>query len=204
MDKKLNSFCRLGHINKLKKHSKYLGSSDVLRYACYGGHLNVVNFILDHSYKNNYNLNINYGLKGACWGGHLNLIHYMVSKGADAWNHALASACWGGHIDLINLMISKGANNWNWGLQYACYGGHKDTANLMIQKGATELTYVYDTYTNFNVIHLSVQSGIDYVLYTDKSYVSYLFNLSKFDRSMSYLLEDLLHQNIVFNIQKYL
>ena len=99
--------------------------------ACEGGHMNIVNLMIEKGA--NY---WNHGLYGACHGGHMNIVNLMIEKGANYWTNGLTNACRGGHINIVKLMIEKGANNWNNGLCGACEGGHIDIVNLMIEKGA--------------------------------------------------------------------
>ena len=99
--------------------------------ACYGGHLHLVNSMIEKGA-----IRWNEGLEGACQSGYPHLVNFMIEKGATDFNSGLASACRGGHLRLVNLMIEKGATDWNWGLRSACYCGHLHLANLMIEKGA--------------------------------------------------------------------
>src|SRR3989344_808640 len=46
-----------------------------LNYACKGGHLDIVNLMINKGVKN-----WNYGLEGACVGGHLNIVNLMIEK----------------------------------------------------------------------------------------------------------------------------
>jgi len=70
--------------------------------ACLGGHLDIINMMLQKG------ADVNYGLYGACLGGHLDLVNMMLQKGADV-NWGLQGACLGGHLDLIKLMLEIGA-----------------------------------------------------------------------------------------------
>ena len=109
--------------------------------ACWGGHRDLVDFMIEKGASH-----WDYGLKGACRGGaccagghcpHCDIVDLMIEKGAGNWNWGLEAACQGGYRNLVDLMIQKGANYWNWGLVYACMSDHSDIVKLMISKGAT-------------------------------------------------------------------
>ncbi len=94
--------------------------------ACEGGHLEIVNLMLQKGAND-----CNYGLCGACEGGHLDIINTMIEKGANDWDSGLLKACKGGHLEIVNLMLKKGADKLSDGLGEACLGGHVDIVNLM-------------------------------------------------------------------------
>ena len=122
------------HINFAIKLKKFDNWNLGLYYACKGGHLDIVNLMIEKGAKH-----WNYGLQGACEGGHLAIVNLMIDKGANNWNLGLYYACEGGHLNIINYMIEKGATDWNEGLRGACFGGHLDIINLMIEKGANPI-----------------------------------------------------------------
>src|SRR3989304_4980498 len=81
-----------------------------LRYACEGGHRDLVDLIIS--------LGADYcgwheGLWGACEGGYRDIVSLMIEHGANNWNGGLVSACEGGHRDIVDFMIENGANDWN-------------------------------------------------------------------------------------------
>jgi len=49
----------------------------ILSVACQGGHLDLVNMMIQKG------ANVNWGLAGACKGGHLDLVNMMIQKGAN-------------------------------------------------------------------------------------------------------------------------
>jgi hypothetical protein len=176
---RIRRLCRLGHINKLKKIIKNVPTNSF--------------FLYDGTYW-------------GCYYGNLDIINLIISKGVNYWNCGLAGSCRGGHIDMVNLMITKGASNMNWGFESACMGGHLNIVKLMISKGVDHLNHSiaisYDS-KYWNIVHFLIESGTNFSS-LNRSYISYLFNLPKFDRSICYLLEDIFHQGLIFCVQKYL
>jgi hypothetical protein len=118
------------------KYEQYYSWNCGLFSACSGGHLDLVNLMIEKGADD-----WDWGLGGACRGGLLDLVNLMMEKGGTDWTWGLRCACSGGHLDLGNLMIEKGATDWNWALFHACLGGHPDLVNLMISKGATRCSY---------------------------------------------------------------
>jgi hypothetical protein len=225
--------CKKRHINKLNKlindNPTYPFSWNCgLHWACRGGHLNLVNLMISKG-ADKYNWGLycacqeghldlvnlmiskgandwNWGLSGACRNGHLDMANLMISKGANEWNWGLINACLGGHLDLANLMISKGADNWNWGFSTACEGGYLDLVRFMIDKGANNLEYnIWGAYNkkNWHIIHF-ITKFYGYEIRFNKSYIEYLFNLPKLDKSVCFLFENNLHLGILFKIINYI
>jgi ankyrin repeat protein len=116
--------------------------SNALYSASIGGHMDIVNLIIDESIHSLQPLrppdilNWNWGLVGACREGHIPIIKFMISKGANDWNMALWEACWNGRTDIVLLLISLGANDFNRGAEGACVGGNMKIVEFMIQLGA--------------------------------------------------------------------
>ncbi len=105
-----------------------------LGYACYGGHLILVQIMIKYGAKH-----FDWGLRSACEGGYPDLVDLMIENGANNFNSGLSFACKGNNPELVDLMIHKyGAREFNYGLTSACEGGHKDLAKFMITLGATE------------------------------------------------------------------
>jgi hypothetical protein len=168
-----------------------------IKELCRSGHTNKLKKLIKKNPTGLYN-----SLYWACCSGFLDTYNSETT----IWNYGLAGACLGGHIDIVNLMIEKGANDWNWGLSGACRGGHLNIVKLMISKGAHTLDYrlyLIHGNTSWNVVHFLIQSGTRHYM-INKSYIGYLFNLPKLDRSVCYLLEDLLHQDLIFCVIRYL
>ena len=165
-DKELKEKCKNENIfTILKNKNNNLNWNDGLFEACRGGHLNIVNLMIEKGADN-----WNHGLRGACQNGHLNIINYMIDKGAYSWNYGLYGACLGGHLNIVNLMIEKGADAWNDGLQGACQNGNlnrlqgarkpynTNIMNLMIKKGATRCFYCYKN-INDHLIKISINKN---------------------------------------------
>ena len=105
-----------------------------LQEACQGGHLDVVQLLMEKGATD-----WNWGLVCACRGGHVEIVKLMIDNGANNWNWGMGEACYGGHLGMVHLMIEKGATTWSWGLAGACFGGHVDIAAWMIDQGARDL-----------------------------------------------------------------
>ena len=136
----LEKYCKNNDVIKVRKMINInidINWNDGLYSACEGGHLNIINLIINRCDYTGYN----WGLFGACRNGHINIVKLIIEKGAHWWDYGLYGACKGGHIDIVKFMIEKGAKYWNWGLYGACEGDHIDIVKLMIEKGATRCGY---------------------------------------------------------------
>lgn len=152
--------------------------------ACYGGHIELINLLIEHG-ANNWD----YGLMGACEGGRYDVIFMMTARGASNFNMALDGACASGNIDVINIIltsnrvdinyalrgacmsnkkhvvelaIQRGANDWNIGMITSCQYGHLDLVKLMISLGATEWNkglYSACMYGYLDIIYLMIEMG---------------------------------------------
>ena len=108
--------------------------------ACEGGHICIVNWIIEKGADD-----WNQGLLSACLGGNFQIVLLMIEKLKDSnkfddseWNEDFFQhACEGGNLDIIKLMIQKGANNWDMGLCIGCNKQNYNLIKLMIEKGAT-------------------------------------------------------------------
>lgn len=98
-----------------------------LEFACKGGNIDIVNYIIGKD-----NTNWNSGLIHACESGHIHIVNLMISKGANCWNAGLEFACRGGNIDIVRLMLSKGAKVKDAALSCACEGGNPEIVKLLL------------------------------------------------------------------------
>ena len=85
--------------------TKYIDVNLGLRCACIGGHLHLVNFMIEKGATD-----WNGGLLYACCYSNLHLVKLMIEKGATDWNEGLFVACCYGNLNIVKLMIEKGAN----------------------------------------------------------------------------------------------
>ena len=93
-------------------HPDYRVGPDIALYrACYGGHRDLAEWLVDEKDADN----INRALAHACEGGHRYLAEWLVDeKGASDFNWALASACRGGHRVIAEWLINeKGASRFH-------------------------------------------------------------------------------------------
>ncbi len=131
----------------------YLNSG--MYYACLGGHINVIKFLIDKGADN-----FQGGMNHACLEGHKEIVEFMISKGANDWNTGLDFASCGGHIDMVKFMISKGATTFNEGLYQACCGyiKNKEIILFLIEKGAN--IDICDMELDFEDIYYLLLKGI--------------------------------------------
>ena len=57
--------------------------------ACYGGHPNIVEIIIQKAKQDSYPLSWNFGLEAACKNDQFRLIELMIEKGAENFNNSL-------------------------------------------------------------------------------------------------------------------
>lgn len=140
--------CQKGDLKYVKLYyqqhsSKLLDGNKLLKYACTGGNLDTIDFLLSKV----ENINYEKCISGACRGGHLNLVKHFLSKiqsSKKSLNIWLFEACIGGNIDIVELMLSKGADYLNWAFEYACEGGNINIVRMLIQKGVISVTVGLD------------------------------------------------------------
>lgn len=107
--------CALGRLNCVKilierglieTINKDICLKNGLEYACFHGHIDIVELILSRFILKTKILNN--GLEYACERGHIQIAKLMMEHGACDCEHGLERACMGGHIDCVNLMIAQG------------------------------------------------------------------------------------------------
>ena len=119
---------------KTSGYSTKVVKSAAMRWAARGGHIDIVQLMLERG-ANNFNQAMKYASKG----GHIDIVQLMLDKGANDFNEAMEWAAIGGHIDIVQLMLDKGANDdFEWTLIYAAKGGHIDIVQLMLDKGSND------------------------------------------------------------------
>jgi hypothetical protein len=99
------NMCRNGDIEKVKVNitESPLMLNRGLAGACIGGHIELVELIIERSDDLDWNL----GLCGACIGGHSDIALLMIEKGANDLKFSLYGACLHGHQELVELVITK-------------------------------------------------------------------------------------------------
>ena len=105
---------------------KGAGPNTALGAAACGGHMDIVQLMLDKG-ATNYNS----GLFGAALGGHMDIVQLMLYKGADDYNKGLSGAAYGGHMDIVQLMLKRGATDLDSALNAAESNGHTKCAELI-------------------------------------------------------------------------
>ena len=74
-----------------------------LQYACEGGHLDVINWLIMKKTKSFYNN----GLAGAASGNHVEILKKMIDLGANDFDRAFARALSCHSIDIINFLLNE-------------------------------------------------------------------------------------------------
>lgn len=132
--------------------------NDGLENAAKGGHISIVEYLLDHGATD-----FNDALSSAAEGGHMNIVQLMLENGATDYNRGLKYAAMEGHMDIVQLMLEKGATDYNCGLENAAMGGHMDIVQLMLEKGA-EPDMGMKNAAHFNhkeIVQLLLERGAD-------------------------------------------
>ena len=82
-----------------QQHSRRSIDDLAMAYAAGGGHLAIVQLMVDRG-ATNYDL----AMAAAARGGHLAIVQLMVERGATNYNGAMEAAARGGHVDIVELL----------------------------------------------------------------------------------------------------
>ncbi|XP_067661803.1 ankyrin repeat domain-containing protein 50-like [Haliotis asinina] len=147
------------------------GGDNILHYACRGGNVEVVKYVLS---LNMVNINSRgfqtmTPILGAALRGHTGVVDLIVStihnlilvdNGGDTILHY---ACRGGHVEMVSYVLSQNMSDINsrgYGnmtpLMSAGQRGHKEVVELLVQNNA-DLSLTYDGKNN--ILHLVCQEG---------------------------------------------
>ena len=88
---------------KLWNKSKYI-YNQAMAWAAYGGHLDIVKYLIKKGKEANKRLDFNDAMADAARGGHLDIVKYMIKKGADDFNYAIYDAVGGGHPEIVEYL----------------------------------------------------------------------------------------------------
>lgn len=166
----------------------YYGDSTLLFMACYRGHKDIVELLLDNGAD--IHARTKSGVSAlciACTDRKRDLVELLLDRGADANTitnngvSVLYTAAANGYRDIVELLIDRGANintiadNGVSPLLASCYNGHKDVAELLIDKGADidiklqgmNLLCVACMQGQRNVVELLIDKGLDVNFTTD-------------------------------------
>lgn len=112
--------CEHGHVHIVERlFDDVKDHKNALYYASFGGHLNVVKFLVQDKQvtitENDFEAVIEGGtIKG---GGHLDVFNYIIEKSnnfienRDVLNRLLCHAAECGHEEMVKILIDRGANN---------------------------------------------------------------------------------------------
>jgi hypothetical protein len=140
----INNACVGGNIDTLElmienahKYSRdKIRNSDMLDYACRGGNMKMIKYIIDKETDEGKVPHWESGMRGACRGGHIDAVLLMiqlknkVDQLSGHWipNWGMNSACYRGkinyeksryvskptqYVEIIKLMIEMGADQWD-------------------------------------------------------------------------------------------
>ncbi len=148
---------KLGSMMLLSAYEKHNTPDycDLLRGACRGGHIDIVNYVLS------FNITYDSALDIACECGHTEIVRILLEY-QTYLSDAFYFACCGGHIDIINLLIERGECFWDIGLLGACVGGQFEIAELMISYGVNDLNNCLTAACRWKhtaIIKLLIKSG---------------------------------------------
>lgn len=118
----------------LKKGTKYIYLGSELRAASYGGHLKIIEFLVEMLKKyGKFDSDIyNTCFVEACAGGQLAIVEHMLSKHKVSLKCGLHNACEKGHVKIVKYLVSKGATNSNTAMSQAIMGGSVDIIKFLI------------------------------------------------------------------------
>eukprot|EP00036_Acanthoecidae_sp_10tr_P016488 CAMPEP_0206303040 /NCGR_PEP_ID=MMETSP0106_2-20121207/9032_1 /ASSEMBLY_ACC=CAM_ASM_000206 /TAXON_ID=81532 /ORGANISM="Acanthoeca-like sp., Strain 10tr" /LENGTH=737 /DNA_ID=CAMNT_0053733823 /DNA_START=349 /DNA_END=2562 /DNA_ORIENTATION=+ len=172
--------CKLGHLDLVKfffEHGATTEDRDrdpkrqgnALHYAAWGGHLDVLRWLLDEEGASLDDVDIvgNTALLYAVYGGHRHVVDELVRRGRslqerNSKNHnALLQAACGGHLDLVKWLLDQGFSledadlDGNTSLLFAAWGGHLDLIHFLLANGSS----LYEQNHNGHSIFLSAANG---------------------------------------------
>lgn len=101
-----------------------------LTYACQGGALDAVKFIIGKGAAN-----LNDGLFDACYHKQYDVAEHLLAIGAGGINNCLRVTASYGSIKILNLLIAHGADDWTGSLISAHNSDHRDVAEFLIGYG---------------------------------------------------------------------
>ncbi|XP_067678573.1 ankyrin-1-like [Haliotis asinina] len=164
-----------------------LGGDNILHYACRGGHIETVEYILSQNMLdiNSRGFQKMNPLMRAALMGHREVIKLLVSKGADVLqldlggDNILHYACQGGHIETVEYILSQNMSDINsrgyrkmTPVMSAGQEGHKEVVELLVENNA-DLSLVNNG--NNNILHLVCQQGrLEMVRGGDEGVVKYI------------------------------
>jgi ankyrin repeat protein len=135
--KKMYEVAKTGDIKKTvkmaKKNNLY---SSAMAGAAEGGHMDIVELMLEHGATN-----YDYAMAGAAEGGHMDIVELMLEHGATDFDFVMKAAATRGHMDIVELMLEHGATNYDVAMEDAAYEGHMDIVELMLELGANSYDY---------------------------------------------------------------
>ena len=158
------------------------GGQTPLHFACDGGHLHVVKYLIEdcHMEPSISDTNSWTPLHAACLNGHLSIATYLIEeKQCSPVCHSsngttpLHASCQEGHLDVVKYLIEelrcnpKCKGNFHWTpLHSACKGGHLSVAKYLIEKGKSDPKCRVDLYGGASPLSLACTSHqLDLVKY---------------------------------------
>lgn len=140
-----------------------------LHYAAWGGHLELVNWLVDEMKAPLGQVDIvgNTPLLYSVYGGHKHVVEALLARGRSLRernnkNHTviLQAAC-GGHLHLVKWLLDKGFslqetdNDGNTALLFAAWGGHRELMEYLLTRGSQ----LHEKNHNGHSVFLSAANG---------------------------------------------
>ena len=108
--------------------------------AAEGGHLDIVQYLIDEKGANDFDL----AMINAAKGGHLGIVKLMIEKAEERNKYidyifGMVKAAGGGHLDIVKYIIKKAkagvikTSDFVWAISSAEYGGHPEIVNYLKQ-----------------------------------------------------------------------
>jgi hypothetical protein len=112
----ISSVNRMLSMKGIEVESRNIYGDTPLILASFGGHIEIVDILLNHGAKIESKSNVDATpLYCACGNGQLTVVNLLINKGAnteasynDGWR-PLHAAAWNGHLEIVKALIAKGA-----------------------------------------------------------------------------------------------
>lgn len=142
---------------------------NVLHYACWGGHIDLVRWLLDERGADAGATDVvgNTPLLYAVYGGHRIVTEELLRRGRSLRernhkNHsAILQAACGGHLELVEYLLDQGFSlaeadhDGNTALLFAAWGGHQRLMEYLVSRGAS----LHEVNHNGHSVFLSAANG---------------------------------------------
>lgn len=112
--------------------------NDGLRYACRGGHMDIVSLMLEQEVAKNWNCALSQAIRG----GNMEVIKLILARSSPISSYVLGielkEACKTGNTEIARLLVRSDATCLNDCLKIASEHGHIEIVRLMLEYGADD------------------------------------------------------------------